>query len=102
LLPATLICPLSTTVVLEQNDVEITPGAIAKFGPVKLKQDALNQIDKSGPKLLINVYSGRRSSKDNLLFCGIYEDVFEPVQGKTIPIACRLIEEEFPNATIRK
>ena len=78
---------------LGQTNVEIAPGAIARFGPVKLKQDALNQVDKSGPQLLINVYSGRKSSPDNLLDCGIYEDALAPVQGKTIPITCKLIGE---------
>jgi hypothetical protein len=78
---------------LGQANVEIAPGAIAKFGPVKLKQDALNQVDTKGPQLLINVYSGRKSSPDNLLDCGIYEDALAPVQGKTIPISCKLIGE---------
>jgi hypothetical protein len=78
---------------LGQVETEIAPGEIAKFGPVKMKQDALNQVDKSGPQLLINVYSGRKSSKDNLLDCVIYEDALEPVEGKTIPIACKLIGE---------
>ena len=78
---------------LGQVETEIAPGEIAKFGPVKMKQDALNQVDKSGPQFLINVYSGRKSSKDNLLDCGIYEDALEPVEGKTIPIACKLIGE---------
>ncbi len=78
---------------LGQTNVEITPGAIAKFGPVKLKQRALNQVDTKGPQLLINVYSGRKSSPDNLLDCGIYEDALAPIQGKTIPITCKLIGE---------
>jgi hypothetical protein len=78
---------------LGQANVEIAPGAIAKFGPVKLKQDALNQVDTKGPQLLINVYSGRKSSPDNLLDCGIYEDGLAPVEGKTIPISCKLIGE---------
>jgi hypothetical protein len=78
---------------LGQADIEVVPGEIAKFGTVNLKKDALNQIDKSGPQILINVFSGRKSSKDNLLDCGIYEDALEPIQGKTIPIACKLIGE---------
>ena len=78
---------------LGEAHVETSPGTIAKFGPVKLKQDALNQIDKSGPQLLINVYSGRKSSPNNLLVCGIYEDALDPIQGKTIPITCKLIGE---------
>jgi hypothetical protein len=78
---------------LGQVNVEVAPGVVAQFGPIKLKQDALNQIDKSGPQLLINVYSGRKSSPDNLLDCGIYEDALAPIEGKTIPIACKLIGE---------
>ena len=78
---------------LGQANTEVAPGEIAKFGPVKLKQDALKQIDKSGIQLLINVYSGRKSSPNNLLDCGIYEDALEPVEGKTIPITCKLIGE---------
>jgi hypothetical protein len=78
---------------LGEAHVEIAPGTIAKFGPVKMKQDALVQTDKSGPQLLINAYSGRKSSKNNLLDCGIYEDALAPIQGKTIPISCKLIGE---------
>jgi hypothetical protein len=78
---------------LGETDVEIRLGEIAKFGTVNLKKDALNQVDKSGPQILINVFSGRKSSKDNLLDCGIYEDALGPIQGKTVPIACKLIGE---------
>jgi hypothetical protein len=78
---------------LGEAHVEISPGTVAKFGPVKLKQDALNQVDTKGPQLLINVYSGRKSSPNNLLDCGIYEDALAPIEGKTIPIACKLIGE---------
>jgi hypothetical protein len=73
--------------------VEIAPGAVAEFGPAKLDQQARAYIDKSGPQLLINVYSGRKSSKDNLLDCGIYEGPLDAVQKTTIPITCKLIAE---------
>jgi hypothetical protein len=73
--------------------VEIQPGQVAHFGEVKMKKDALAQIDVNGPQLLINVYSGRKSSKDNLLDCGIYEGALKPVEGTTILIACKLIGE---------
>jgi len=72
---------------------EIQPGQVAHFGEVKMKKDALAQIDDNGPQLLINVYSGRKSSKDNLVDCGIYEGALKPVEGTTIPIACKLIGE---------
>lgn len=78
---------------LGEAHVEVAPGEIAKFGAFKLKQESLSYVDKNGPQLLINVYSGRKSSKDNLLDCGIYEDALAPIEGKTIPIACKLIGE---------
>ncbi len=48
---------------------------------------------QQGPQLLINVYSGRKSSPNNLLDCGIYEGSFQAIQGQSIPIACKLIGE---------
>jgi len=78
---------------LGEAQVEVAPGQSAKFDKLKLSQDALEQSLNRNPILLINVYSGRKSSKDNLLDCGIYEDDLKPVQGKSIPIACKLIGE---------
>jgi len=72
---------------------EVQPGQVAKFDEVKMKKDPLVWVDANGPQLLINVYSGRRSSKDNLLDCGIYEGALKSAQGTTIPIACKLIGE---------
>jgi hypothetical protein len=50
-------------------------------------------VDSNGPQLLINVYSGRKSSPNNLLDCGIYEGSLQAVQGQSIPIPCKLIGE---------
>jgi len=72
---------------------EIAPGAIATFTGVKPNQVMLKWIDSNGPQLLINVYSGRKSSPDNLLDCGIYEGSLAAVQGQSIPISCKLIGE---------
>ena len=73
--------------------IEIAPGATAKFDTVKLNQPMLKWLDSRGPQLLINVYSGRKSSPNNLLDCGIYEGSLKAVQGQSIPIACKLIGE---------
>jgi hypothetical protein len=72
---------------------EIAPGATAKFDTVKLNQPMLKWLDNRGPQLLINVYSGRKSSPNNLLDCGIYEGSLQAIQGQSIPIACKLIGE---------
>jgi len=75
------------------RDIEIQPGAIATFSGLRMQQDSRNHLDGRDPDLLINVVSGRRSSKDNLLECDIYEGKLKAVSGKTIPISCKLIHE---------
>jgi hypothetical protein len=74
-----------------EQEVEVLPGEAARFLDFKLKQGALPLLDSDGPQLLINVVSGRRSSKDNLLLCGIYEGSLKAAEGTDIPIYCKLI-----------
>jgi hypothetical protein len=78
---------------LGEVDREIALGAIATFNNVKPNQAMMKWVDSSGPQLLINVYSGRKSSPNNLLDCGIYEGSLQAVQGQSIPISCKLIGE---------
>jgi hypothetical protein len=72
---------------------EIAPGAIATFTGVKPTPAMMKWVDSNGPQLLINVYSGRKSSPNNLLDCGIYEGSLAAVQGQSIPVSCKLIGE---------
>ncbi len=72
---------------------EIAPDAIATFDSVKPTPAMMKWVDSSGPQLLINVYSGRKSSPNNLLDCGIYEGPLQAVNGQIIPISCKLIGE---------
>ncbi len=72
---------------------EVAPGAIATFKSIPLDPALVKWIDSRGPELLINVYSGRKSSPDNLLDCGIYEGSLKAIQGQTIPISCKMIGE---------
>ena len=72
---------------------EIVPGADATFDSIKLNHAMLKWVDNNGPQLLINVYSGRKSSPNNLLDCGIYDGPLAAVQGQSIPISCKLIGE---------
>ena len=73
---------------------EIAPGAIATFDGVKPTPAMMKWVDGNGPQLLINVYSGRKSSPNNLLDCGIYEGSLQAIQGQSIPISCKLIGEQ--------
>ena len=72
---------------------EIVPGATATFDRIKLNPAMMKWVDNQGPQLLINVYSGRKSSPNNLLDCGIYEGALKAIQGQSIPISCKLIGE---------
>jgi hypothetical protein len=78
---------------LGEVDREIAPGAIATFSNVKPTVAMMKWVDSQGPQLLINVYSGRKSSPNNLLDCGIYEGSLAAIQGQSIPISCKLIGE---------
>jgi hypothetical protein len=77
---------------------EIRPGEIATFEQINLNPNALAQIDSQGPWVFIEVFSGRRSSKDNLLYSEDYEGGFESVLGRTMVLHCQLIAERFPRS----
>jgi hypothetical protein len=74
-------------------DVEFPIGGSARIDKVTVKRDALAQTDGNTPIVLINVVSARKSSKNNLLDCGIFEDRLDKIQAGHIPIACKLIGE---------
>jgi hypothetical protein len=88
----------SGEVVLGNVRQEIRPGETAVFNQLNLNSDAVSQIDSQGPHILFNVFSGRRSSKDNLLDCRYYEGGLESFRGGTILIPCQLIAEQFPES----
>jgi hypothetical protein len=77
---------------------EIHPGETAIFNQLNLNPDALARVDSPSPHILMDAYSGRRSSKDNLLDCDIYDGGLEQIRGRTIVIRCQLIEERFPRS----
>ena len=73
--------------------IEDSPGHDAVFAPFVLKSPDLKWVDTEGPQLNLNVFSGRRSSKNNLLDCEFHESTLQSAQDSTIPIACKLIGE---------
>jgi len=80
---------------------EIHPGETAIFDKLNLDPDALARIDSQGPHILVDAYSGRKSSKDNLLDCEDYDGAFESIHGRVIVISCQLIVERFPRPGVR-
>jgi hypothetical protein len=72
---------------------EVAPGAPAVFDQIKLDPTLVKWLDSQGPQVDINVFSGRKSSPNNLLDCGFWQDALSKAQGKTLSIACKLIGE---------
>jgi hypothetical protein len=65
----------------------------ARFSAIKVPKDLYNLLKDRDMELLINVFSGRKSSENNLLSCGIWQDKFSKIAGQTIEIKGQLIEE---------
>ena len=80
----------------DQIRVEIAPGEVAQFRDVELPEGCIaltSPYVQGEPELLINVFSGRKSSPNNLLNCDIYEGSLSDIQGRRIDISCGLIGE---------
>lgn len=78
---------------LGTNTTEVPSGQPARIPAVHFDAATLTQTDGRDPELLINVYSGRKSSPDNLLSCSISQGPLAAVENTTIPITCKLIAE---------
>lgn len=76
------------------KDVEIRNGGIAKFENIKFSKALYDSLSDKDIQLLINVFSGRRSSTDNLLNCGIIQEKMSEIRGKKFTIDCKLIYGE--------
>lgn len=73
---------------------ELAPGASeAVFDGSRFNRDRLRLI-AGGPRLNINVVSGRRSSDDNMLECDIYEGRLATATSSPISLGCKLLGGE--------
>jgi hypothetical protein len=80
-------------IVLSPSQKDEIPGAgVARFHGPKYDRTKLAYVD-DGLQVLINVFSGRHSSPDNLLDCDFFQDKIAVAARATIPIHCKLIGE---------
>lgn len=70
---------------------EIKDSGIAKFEDVKFSKALYDSLVDKDIQLLINVVSGRKSTKNNLLNCDILEDKMSRIKGKRFIIKGKLI-----------
>lgn len=78
---------------LGQQTVETAGAGTAAIPAMPLPDAELATIDGEA-MLLINVYSSRKASEDNILDCEIWQDAISKLPATGIPIACKLIGEE--------
>jgi hypothetical protein len=71
---------------------EIPGAGTAQFHGPKYDKSKLAYVDANGLQVLINVFSGRHSSPDNLLDCDLFQDKIA-LAAKGIAIHCKLIGE---------
>lgn len=77
-----------------QPSIELTGNEkVARFENLKIPKSEFNKLKDKDIDLLINVYSGRKSSQDNLLDCGLLEMKASKFGNKRFVIGCKLIEE---------
>jgi hypothetical protein len=78
----------------DQIREEIALGEVALFKNVELKKDCVSPpVETHESELLINVFSGRKSSPQNLLDCDIYQGSLKDIQGRRLNLSCSLIGE---------
>ena len=78
--------------ILLSYPIELTDKRLAKFENVKFSKDLYDLFGENKDiDLLINVYSGRKSSEYNLLDCDILQNSMSEIKGKKFTIKGKLI-----------
>jgi hypothetical protein len=70
---------------------EISYGQIARFDDLKFPKEKYDQLSDKDVDLIVNVYSGRKSSTDNLLHCDFLGDKISNVINKRFTLNGKLI-----------
>lgn len=84
----------SGEIMVKDQKIELTTSRLATFENLKFAKSTYNALADKDIRLLVNIYSGRRSSPDNLLNCSIVEGKMSDLRGKRLPISGKLIYGE--------
>lgn len=72
--------------------VELRTGRTAKFTGIKFARQLYERLDDKDLNLLVNVFSGRKSTEYNLLSCTTIQERISSVAGQTRVVSGHLIE----------
>lgn len=78
---------------LGEEDVNLTGAGFATFTGAPIQTARLPFIKDGAIQVLINVFSGRKSSNSNLLDCGFFEGSVAQAAKKALTLQCSLIAE---------
>lgn len=78
---------------LASPQLELKEPGIAKFENVKISKQAYESLADKDFTILVNVFSGRRSSENNLLTCDILQEPVSKVIGEKHKLKGKLIFE---------
>ncbi len=74
-----------------QDEIELVDTFVANTKSIKIEPEKFLKF-RSDYEVLVNVYSGRKSSEYNLLSCDMIQDKITAIKGKTHDIKCDLIQ----------
>jgi hypothetical protein len=72
---------------------EIVAGQIAKFEGIKFSREIYDQLADKDVDCTVNIYSGRRSSPDNLLDANAIFEKISNIVNQRLTTNCKLIDE---------
>ena len=67
---------------LGSKDIELWDSRVASFRDVKISRAAYEKLSDKNFEVLINVYSDRHTTTDNLISCGIIQENIDDIKGK--------------------
>ena len=78
-----------------QQRREMKAAGVAEFGNIPCDAATVRLLEGEDVKVLINVFSGRRSNEKNILDCDIFQDSVQLAAKEGVRIRCSLLEESF-------
>ena len=73
--------------------VELFDNRIAKFENMKISKKDYESLRDKNFEVLINVFTGRKTSSFNLINCDLFQDGIETIKGKRLILKGKLIVE---------
>jgi len=73
--------------------IELSNSRVATFGGIKFSQASYDSLAGKDISVLVTIFSGRRSTQDNLLDCAILAEKMSVVKGRKFILEGKLIAE---------